>query len=84
MALIQAANAEGDLEKMYREAYDMGSNFNNLGAVRLNAHIVDLTKACSDGRTARASLLANQMPELLDEALAAIKESTGKTVSRVA
>ena len=84
MALIQAANAEGDVEKMYREAYDMGSNFNSLGAARLNAHIVELTKACRDGRAARASLLANQMPELLDEAVAAIKQSVGESVSRVA
>ena len=84
MALIQAANAEGDLEKMYREAYDMGSNFNSLGAARLNAHIIELTGACRDGRTARASLLANQMPEILDEAVAAIKDSVGTSVSRVA
>jgi hypothetical protein len=84
MALIQAANAEGDLEKMYREAYDMGSNFNSLGAARLNAHIIELTKACRDGRAARASLLANQMPEILDEAVAAIKASMDTSVSRVA
>ncbi len=84
MALIQAANAEGDLEKMYREAYDMGSNFNSLGAIRLNAHIIELTKACRDGRAARASLLANQMPEILDEAVATIKENTDASVSRVA
>jgi PAS domain S-box-containing protein len=84
MALIQAANAEGDLEKMYREAYDMGSNFNSLGAARLNAHIIELTKACRDGRAARASLLANQMPEILDEAVAAIKASMYTSVSRVA
>jgi len=84
MALIQAASAEGDLEKMHREAYDMGSTFGNLGAARLNAHIEELTNACRDGRAARASLLANQMPDLLDEAVAAIKERVSALASRVA
>ena len=84
MALIQAANAEGDLAKMNREAHDMGSNFGNFGAVRLHTHIVELTKACREGRAARASLLANQMPDILDEAVAAIKERVGLSVSRVA
>ena len=62
----------------------MGSNFGNFGAVRLRAHIVELTKACREGRAARASLLANQMPDILDEAIAAIKERMGAAVSRVA
>ncbi|MCZ6838706.1 MAG: ATP-binding protein [Alphaproteobacteria bacterium] len=84
MALIQAANAEGDLEKMKREAHDLGSNFGNLGATRLHAHIVELTKACREGRAARASLLTNQMPDLLDEAVAAIKKRASAAVSRVA
>jgi len=84
MALIQAASAEGDLDKMHREAYDMGSTFGNLGAARLNAHIEELTDACRDGRAARASLLANQMPDILDEAVSAIKERVGASVSRVA
>ena len=84
MALIQAANAEGDLEKMRQEAHDMGSNFGNFGAARLHAHIIELTKACREGRAARANLLANQMPELLNEAVAAIKERIRATESRVA
>ena len=84
MALILAANAEGDLEKMNREAHDMGSNFGNFGAARLHAHIVELTKACREGRAARSGLLANQMPDILDEAIAAIKERMGAAVSRVA
>jgi HPt (histidine-containing phosphotransfer) domain-containing protein len=84
MALIQAANAQGDLEKMYREAHDMGNNFGNFGAARLHAHIVELTKACREGRAARASLLANQMPDILDEAVAAIKERIDVSVSQVA
>lgn len=84
MALIQAANAEGDLEKMYREAHDMGNNFGNFGAARLHAHIVELTKACREGRAARASLLANQMPDILDEAVAAIKDRVGTSAARVA
>ena len=84
MALIQAASAEGDLDKMHREAYDMGSTFGNLGAARLNAHIEELTNACRDGRAARASLLANQMPDILDEAVAAIKKRVAAAVSRVA
>ena len=62
----------------------MGSNFGNFGAVRLHTHIVELTKACREGRAARASLLANQMPDILDEAVAAIKERVGLSVSRVA
>jgi len=84
MALIQAASAEGDLEKMYREAYDMGSSFANIGAVRLTAHINELTEACREGRAARASLLANQMSEILDEAVAAIKQRIATANSRVA
>jgi len=84
MALIQAASAEGDLDKMHREAYDMGNSFGNLGAARLNSHIEELTNACRDGRAARASLLANQMPDILDEAVAAIKERVGASVTRVA
>ncbi len=84
MALIQAANTEGDLEKMKSEAHDLGSNFGNLGAARLHAHIVELTKACREGRTARASSLANQMPDILDEAMAAVKARIGANVSRVA
>ena len=84
MALIEAANAEGDLEKMNREAHDMGNHFGNFGAARLHAHIVELTKACRENRAARASLLANQMPDLLDEAVVAIKALAGDPVSRVA
>lgn len=84
MALIQAANAEGDLEKIKREAHDMGSNFGNFGAARLHTHIVELTKACREGRVARASLLVNQMPEILDEAVAAVKERVNAGVSHVA
>ncbi|NNE85624.1 MAG: response regulator [Alphaproteobacteria bacterium] len=84
MALIQAANAEGDLEKIKREAHDLGSNFGNFGAVRLHSHIVELTKACREGRAARASLLVNQMPEILDEAVAAIKQRMNAGVSQVA
>ncbi|MFT5181350.1 MAG: PAS domain S-box-containing protein [Alphaproteobacteria bacterium] len=84
MALIQAASAEGDLEKMRQEAHDMGSNFGNLGAARLHAHIIELTKACREGRAARASLLANQMSDILDEAVAALKERVGASASRVA
>jgi PAS domain S-box-containing protein len=84
MALIQAANAEGDLEKIRKEAHDMGSNFGNFGAAQLHSHIVELTKACREGRAARASLLVNQMPEILDEAIAAIKERLNAGVSQVA
>jgi len=84
MALIQAASAEGDLDKMHREAYDMGSTFGNLGAARLNALIEKLTDACRDGRAARASLLANQMPDILDEAVAAIKQRVASSATRVA
>lgn len=84
MALIQAASAEGDLDKMHREAYDMGSTFGNLGAARLLAHIEELTDACRDGRAARASLLANQMPDILNEAVAAIKDRVAASAARVA
>jgi HPt (histidine-containing phosphotransfer) domain-containing protein len=84
MALIQAASAEGNLEKMRQEAHDMGSNFGNLGAARLHAHIIELTKACREGRAARASLLANQMPDILDEAVAGLKKHIGAAASRVA
>jgi PAS domain S-box-containing protein len=84
MALIQAANAEGDLEKIKKEAHDMGSNFGNFGAARLHSHIVELTKACREGRAARASLLVNQMPEILDEAVAAVKVRINAGVSQVA
>lgn len=84
MALIQAANAEGDLEKIRREAHDIGSNFGNFGAARLHSHIVELTKACREGRAARASLLVNQMSEILDEAVAAVKERVNAGVSQVA
>lgn len=84
MALIQAASAEGDLEKMRQEAHDMGSNFGNLGAAKLHSHIIELTKACREGRAARASLLANQMPDILDEAVAGLKKHIGAAASRVA
>jgi hypothetical protein len=50
----------------------------------LHSHIVELTKACREGRAARASLLVNQMPEILDEAIAAIKERLNAGVSQVA
>lgn len=84
MAFIQAANTEGDLDKMYREAHDLGNSFGNFGAARLSAHIVELSKACREGRAAHASQLANQMPEILDEAVAAIKSRVDGTASRVA
>ena len=84
MALIQAANDEGDLEKMYREAHDMGNNFGIFGTVQLNAHIVELTKACREGRAASAGLLANQMPEILDATVPALKDRVSAAIPRVA
>lgn len=84
MALIQAANAAGDLEKMREEAHDIGSNFGNFGAVKLHGHILELEQACRDGRAARASLLCNQLSDLLDEAVRALKDHIGTSASKVA
>ncbi len=69
---------------MFREAHDMGNSFGNFGAVRLHDHIVELTKACREGRAAQASQLADQLPGLVDEAIAALKARSADSASQVA
>lgn len=67
VALITAANAEGDLDKMRKEVHDMGSNFGSYGAMRLSDHARAIEKACREGNAAQASELAGELPALVDD-----------------
>tara|TARA_R110002110_G_scaffold414147_2_gene643394 strand:+ start:118388 stop:123502 length:5115 start_codon:yes stop_codon:yes gene_type:complete len=67
VALITAANAEGDLDKMRKEVHDMGSNFGSYGAMRLSDHARAIEKACREGDAGQASELAGELPGLVDD-----------------
>ena len=67
VALITAANAEGDLDKIRKEVHDMGSNFGSYGAMRLSNHARAIEKACREGDAGQAAELTVELPELVDE-----------------
>lgn len=67
VALITAANAEGDLDKIRREVHDMGSNFGSYGASRLSNHARAIEKACREGDAGQASELTQELPKLVEE-----------------
>jgi len=69
VALITAANAEGDLDKMRKEVHDMGSNFGSYGAMRLSDHARAIEKACREGNAGQASELTVELPQLVDETI---------------
>ncbi|MBT5359251.1 MAG: response regulator [Rhodospirillaceae bacterium] len=69
VALITAANAEGDLDKMRKEVHDMGSNFGSYGAMRLSDHARAIEKACREGDAGQASELAGDLPTLVDDTI---------------
>ena len=73
VALIAAANATGDLEKMRKEVHDLGSNFGSYGAARLCEHARAIEKACRDDDVRTASVLADQLPDVLEEALVQLR-----------
>ncbi len=74
VALITAANAEGDLEKMRKEVHDMGSNFGSYGATRLSDLARAIEKACLEDDARTASDLVNKLPGLVDETLERLRE----------
>lgn len=74
VALITAANAEGDLEKMRKEVHDMGSNFGSYGAMRLSDHARAIEKACREGNAGQASELAVELPDLVDKTINVLTE----------
>ncbi|MBO6782482.1 MAG: PAS-domain containing protein, partial [Alphaproteobacteria bacterium] len=73
MALITAANAEGDLDKMRKEVHDMGSNFGSYGATRLCEHARAIEKACREDDARTASSLVDALPEVIDQTLSALR-----------
>lgn len=74
VALITAANAEGDLDKMRKEVHDMGSNFGSYGAMRLSNHARAIEKACREGNAGQASELTVELPELVDQTINVLME----------
>lgn len=74
VALITAANAEGDLDKMRKEVHDMGSNFGSYGAMRLSKHARAIEKACREGDAKLASELTGGLPGLVDETIDVLME----------
>ncbi|MEP4380794.1 MAG: PAS-domain containing protein [Alphaproteobacteria bacterium] len=84
VALITAANAEGDLDKMRREVHDMGSNFGSYGAMRLSNHARAIEKACREGDAGQASDLTIELPQLVDETVGVLTARVPelKTVGR--
>lgn len=67
VALITAANVEGDLDKILLEVHDMGSNFGSYGAMRLSNHARAIEKACREGDAGQASELTQELPDLVEE-----------------
>ena len=67
VALITAANADGDLDRIRKEVHDMGSNFGSYGAMRLSDHARAIEKACREGNAGQASELTVELPGLVDE-----------------
>ncbi|MGB0571961.1 MAG: Hpt domain-containing protein [Alphaproteobacteria bacterium] len=67
VALITAANVEGDLDKIRLEVHDMGSNFGSYGAMRLSNHARAIEKACHEGDAGQASELTQGLPDLVEE-----------------
>ena len=84
VALITAANAEGDLDKIRREVHDMGSNFGSYGAMRLSNHARAIEKACREGDAAQASELTQELPDLVEETVSVltVRMPELKTVGR--
>lgn len=73
-ALIKAASASGDLEKVRKEVHDMGSNFGSYGAMRLSDHARAIEKACRENDPQRVSELVATLDELMDETLKLLRE----------
>jgi two-component system, sensor histidine kinase and response regulator len=84
VALITAANAVGDLDKIRKEVHDMGSNFGSYGAMRLSDHARAIEKACREGDAGQASELTIELPDLVDKTVNVLMERMPelKTVGR--
>ena len=74
MALITAANAEGDLDKIRREVHDMGSNFGSYGGTQLSLHARAIERACRENNAGDVSGLLGALPDIMDETLALLRE----------
>jgi len=74
MALITAANAEGDLDKIRREVHDMGSNFGSYGGTQLSLHARAIERACRENNAGDVSGLVGALPDIMDETLALLRE----------
>jgi HPt (histidine-containing phosphotransfer) domain-containing protein len=74
VALITAANAVGDLDKMRRQVHDMGSNFGSYGAMRLSNHARAIEKACREGNAGQASKITIELPALVDQTINVLME----------
>ena len=73
-ALITAASASGDLEKVRKEVHDMGSNFGSYGAMRLSEHARAIEKACRENDPRRVTELVASLESLMDETLKLLRE----------
>jgi len=73
-ALITAASASGDLEKVRKEVHDMGSNFGSYGAMRLSEHARAIEKACRENDPRRLTELVASLANLMDETLKLLRE----------